>query len=98
MANVSARVDDELKKRADLIAENIGITLSSAIGIFLKRFVAEQGFPFDVKVVNRSVSEMTDQEISELVKLGIKRGKTVPTLPASLYIDPQTNIPNMTKK
>lgn len=97
MATVSARIDDDLKIRADEIAEDIGISLSSAIGIFLKRFVAEQGFPFEVKAVSRTINTMTDSEIAALVQKGIQKGNPVPVLPASFYIDPKTNTPKTTE-
>lgn len=97
MATVSARIDDNLKMRADEVAEEIGISLSSAIGIFLKRFVAEQGFPFEVKAVSRTVHSMTDAEIAALAQKGIQKGNSVPVLPASFYIDPKTNAPKTTK-
>ena len=98
MANVSARIDDDLKARADAIADQIGISLSSAIGIFLKRFVAEQGFPFPVKAVGNNTMDLSDETISELAKIGIQNGKDVPSLPASFYIDPKTNSPKITTR
>lgn len=49
MATVSARVDDRLKEEAERVADSIGISLSTAINIFLRKFTAEQGFPFPVK-------------------------------------------------
>ena len=97
MATVSARIDDNLKMRADEVAEEIGISLSSAIGIFLKRFVAEQGFPFEVKAVSRTVHSMRDAEIAALAQKGIQKGNFVPVLPASFYIDPKTNAPKTTE-
>ena len=48
MATISARVDDQLKSEAESVADAIGIPLSTAINIFLKRFSANRGFPFDV--------------------------------------------------
>lgn len=49
MATVSARIDDQVKAQAEKIAEDIGIPLSSAINIFLRKFISVRGFPFDVK-------------------------------------------------
>ena len=97
MATVSARIDDNLKIRADEVAEEIGISLSSAIGIFLKRFVAEQGFPFEVKAISRTVHSMTDAAIAALSQKGVQKGNPVPVLPASFYIDPKTNTPKTTE-
>ncbi len=45
---LSNRVDPILKKEFELTAESIGISTTSAITVFMKRFVADGGFPFDV--------------------------------------------------
>lgn len=52
MATISARIDDQLKDHAEKIAESIGLPLSSVINIFLRRFIAEKGFPFEVKALD----------------------------------------------
>ena len=46
MAIVQFRVDDELKKEATLVFEKLGLDLSSAMRLFLKRSVACNGIPF----------------------------------------------------
>lgn len=46
MATVQLRVDDELKRDATAIYEELGLDLSSAIRMFLKRSVAARGIPF----------------------------------------------------
>ena len=48
MATVSTRVDDSVKSAAEQVSEAIGLSLSTAVNIFLRRFAAERGFPFDV--------------------------------------------------
>lgn len=52
MANsiISVRVDEDLKKEADILFNKLGINMSSAINIFLKQSVREQGIPFEMKV------------------------------------------------
>ncbi len=52
MATISTRVDDQLKLDAEKIADEIGIPVSTAINVFLKRFVANRGFPFNVISTN----------------------------------------------
>lgn len=49
MATQTVRLDDDVKKEFDAIAQDIGITGNAAINIFVRRFVREGGFPFDVK-------------------------------------------------
>lgn len=48
MATISTRVDDSVKAQAESVADAIGLSLSTAVNIFLKRFAAEGGFPFNV--------------------------------------------------
>ena len=48
MAIVQLRVDDELKLQASSIYEKLGIDLSSAIRMFLKRSVMVNGIPFSM--------------------------------------------------
>ena len=42
------RIDDGLKADCDLVFENLGINLTSAITMFLKQVVRTQGIPFEV--------------------------------------------------
>ena len=46
MAIVQFRVDDELKNQATDVYERLGLDLSTAIRIFLKRSIAVNGIPF----------------------------------------------------
>ena len=52
MANtlVQIRVDDKLKNDVSAIYEQLGLDLSTAVRIFFKRTVAEQGIPFTMKL------------------------------------------------
>jgi DNA-damage-inducible protein J len=48
-ANLSLRIDPEIKKDADELYRSFGITLSEAITIFLKKSLMVHGLPFEVK-------------------------------------------------
>ena len=48
MAIVQFRVDDDLKMKASSVYEKLGIDLSSAIRMFLKRSVMINGIPFSM--------------------------------------------------
>jgi len=41
------RVDATLKREFDSTAEELGLTPTVALTVFMKRFVADGGFPFD---------------------------------------------------
>lgn len=44
------RVDDELKQEASILYEKLGIDLSTAVRMFLKRSVMENGIPFSMVI------------------------------------------------
>jgi DNA-damage-inducible protein J len=46
--NVTFRVDDELKKQADALFSDLGMSLSTAFNVFLRQSVREQQIPFAV--------------------------------------------------
>ena len=48
MAQVSFRVDDEIKKKAERTFDDIGISMSAAINIYLKTVVRENRIPFEL--------------------------------------------------
>ena len=50
MAVLQVRVDDDLKNQATAIYNGLGIDLSTAIRMFLKRTVLEKGIPFETKL------------------------------------------------
>lgn len=50
MANttISIRVDEDVKRAADILFDELGLNLSSAINVFLRQAVREQAIPFKV--------------------------------------------------
>jgi DNA-damage-inducible protein J len=44
--NVTFRVDSELKREADKLFDDLGMSLSTAFNIFLRQSVREQRLPF----------------------------------------------------
>jgi len=50
MANtLQVRIDDELKAQATMVYDQLGIDLSTAVRMFLKKSVAVNGIPFEVR-------------------------------------------------
>lgn len=52
MAIVQFRVDDDLKMQATSVYEKLGIDLSTALRMFMKRSVLENGIPFTMVLSN----------------------------------------------
>ena len=48
MVNVSFKVDKDLKLKADILFEKLGLTTSDAIILFLRECVLRQSIPFDI--------------------------------------------------
>ncbi len=48
MTQINIRVDEEIKRNAELVCEDIGMSLSTAINIYLKKLVKERRIPFEV--------------------------------------------------
>lgn len=50
MAVLQVRIDDDLKFQSNEVLDKLGIDLSTAIRMFLKRVVIEGGIPFDSRI------------------------------------------------
>lgn len=61
---VQFRIEDDLKAQATEIYEKLGLDLSTALRIFLKRSVAVKGIPFSMTLDNNTVLETAgDNEV-----------------------------------
>ena len=49
-ANLYARIEPDVKEQAENILETLGISVSSAINMFYKQIILQQGIPFEVKL------------------------------------------------
>lgn len=66
-ANLYARIEPETKLSAESILETLGIPVSTAINMFYKQIILNNGLPFDVKVPNKkniNLSEMTEEQFN----------------------------------
>jgi len=65
------RIDDDLKKECDLIFEDLGLNMSTAMTLFLKQVVKMNGIPFELKahVPNKETRKTLDAIISGKEKL-----------------------------
>ena len=50
MAQINLRVDDDVKRNAEQTLNEIGLSMSTAINIFLKTVVRENRIPFELSV------------------------------------------------
>ena len=63
-ATITARVDSEKKRQAEEIFNDIGMTLSGAINVFINEVVMYQGIPFSLRrrpAVNHGLEAIMDE-------------------------------------
>jgi len=68
---VRARIDAETKAEASAVLASIGLSLSDAIRLMLKRVVAEKALPFEPLIPNaETIEAIMEARREELVKVG----------------------------
>jgi DNA-damage-inducible protein J len=55
-ATVRARIDEQVKKQAAQVLEEMGLSVSDAIRMMLMRVAAEKALPFEVNVPNATTA------------------------------------------
>ena len=50
MSQIAVRVDDDLKKEATALFNELGLDMSTAVKLFLKQSVMTKSIPFEVKL------------------------------------------------
>lgn len=61
--NLNIRMDKEIKEQADSIFSELGLNMTTAVNMFLRTTVRENGIPFDLKL--KALNEITIQAIEE---------------------------------
>ena len=50
MAQVNIRIDDELKNRADVLFDELGMNMTTAFTMFIKAAIRQNGIPFELSI------------------------------------------------
>ncbi|MBM6772929.1 type II toxin-antitoxin system RelB/DinJ family antitoxin [Ligilactobacillus agilis] len=74
--SISFTTDQATKTQLDRIAKELGLSTSSLLNILVKRTVAVNGIPFDVKAHNlRQLNQFDEETQTEIIKeLAIEKG------------------------
>ena len=70
---MNIRMDSEVKKQAEALFGEIGMNMTTAINIFLKQSIRENGIPFELKI--NQPNKQTLEAAKEGEKI-IREGKT----------------------
>lgn len=74
-ANLNIRMKPEIKNGAELILKKLGITPSNAIDMFYRQIILNNGLPFDVRIPNFKlidISEISNEELNGLLDEGFE--------------------------
>lgn len=82
-ANLYARIEPEVKEKAEAILNALGIPASNAITMFYKQIILHKGLPFEVKLPDHplDVSRMTTEQLNAELEKGyaqMQNGQTIP--------------------
>ena len=74
MANVSIRMDDNLKKQAEDLFNDLGMNLTTAFTIFVKQSIREHRIPYEITIEipnSKTISAINDvQQMKQNPSLG----------------------------
>lgn len=66
---VNFRIDEETKKEMEKVCDELGITVTTALNIFIKKMTREKRIPFDVSIdpfYSKSNMNAIDESIKQL--------------------------------
>ena len=72
-ANLYARIEPDVKEKAESILSTLGIPASSAINMFYKQIILQRGLPFEVKIPSAKpvdISTLSEAELNEELEKG----------------------------
>jgi addiction module RelB/DinJ family antitoxin len=83
--NLTTRIPKELKHQAAIVSKSLGMPLTTAVTVFLTRFVEYRGFPF--QVVDNSTPNAETLEAVREGEDAYKRGKAKKQSPADFLTE-----------
>lgn len=61
MSTINIRVDNGLKEKADKVLDELGLSMTTALTIFLKAVVRTQSIPFSIEIPNKETLKAFDE-------------------------------------
>lgn len=69
-ATINTRIEPELKNKAEVILNRVGLTSAEAIRLFYKQICLNKGLPFEVKIPNKkTLKAMHDADTGKTHKV-----------------------------
>jgi len=89
-ANVTARVEPEIKEQAEAILNRLGISASSGINMFYRQIILWNGLPFRPSLPMerpKALDEMSREEFDAKMARGVAQAKAGDGMPADVFFD-----------
>ena len=89
-ANVTARVEPEIKEQAEAVMERLGLPVSTAINMFYRQIIFCNGLPFRPSIPSsppKALDEMTKEEFDAKMSRGIEQAIAGEGIPADEFFD-----------
>lgn len=66
MAQINVRIDEDVKRSAELLFSRLGMNMSTAISIFIHRALDCNGLPFQVQINDPFYSAHNQQRLEQI--------------------------------
>jgi DNA-damage-inducible protein J len=70
---VTVRVNRELKENAETLFEYLGLNMSNAVNIFLRKAVDQRGIPFPINTGNQGFGGLSADDVSKAFNNAVKQ-------------------------
>ncbi|MCD8097741.1 MAG: type II toxin-antitoxin system RelB/DinJ family antitoxin [Lachnospiraceae bacterium] len=88
-ANVTARVEPEIKQEAESIIAELGLSVSTVINSLYKQIILRRGIPYTLTLPAepKAVSEMSKAEFDLMMETGLSQAQNGESLDADKVFD-----------
>ena len=92
MATSTIRLDDGVREETTRIAAKMGLSFNAVINIMARKFNAEQGFPFPVRLetAKKTVFDLSSDEFEQACRRAVAEREAVPTIEYVTRLDQET--------
>ncbi len=87
-SNVAARVEPEIKEKAEKILSTLGISVSNGINMFYRQVILWNGLPFRPSIPisePKPLSEITKEEFNDKMARGIAQAESGEGIPSDKF-------------
>ena len=94
MATSTIRLDDGVREETTRIASEMGLTFNAVMNIMARKFNAEKGFPFPVKLetAQKTVFDLSSDEFEAACQAAVSQREDIAVMDYVTRIDPETGM------